>query len=78
MTNELKNLQQTHQRTVLEKNNMISSLTKKLNAMQTNKISNSRHDDEIENLNSQLLECSKQDEQLNNSLEKPAVSENKF
>lgn len=78
MTNELKKLQQDHHHAILENNNIISNLTKDFNAMQTNKISNSRNDDEIENLNSQLIQCSKQNQQLNNSLEKLAVSENKF
>lgn len=74
LTNELKKLQQEHHNTIKENNNMISNLTKELNMAQNKRLSNSNNSDEILILNSQLLECSKQNHQLNSTLKKLTVS----
>lgn len=78
LTNELKKLQQEHHRIIAENNDLISNLKKELNAAQQNKLSISNNYDHILNLNSQLIECSKQNQQLNNTLQKLTVSKNKF
>lgn len=77
LTNELKKLQQEHHKIITENNNLISNLTKELNASQKSKISSSSLN-EIMNLNSQLTECSKQNQQLNCTLQKLTVSENQL
>jgi len=78
LTNELKKLQQEHHRIISENNGLINNLKKELNSAQNNKLSVSNNYDHILNLNSQLIECSKQNEQLNNTLHRLTVSKNKF
>lgn len=78
LTNELKKLQQEHHRIISENNDLITNLKKELNVAQNNKLSNSDNYNHILNLNSQLIECSKQNEQLNNTLQRLTVSKNKF
>jgi len=74
LTNELKKLQQEHHRIIMENNNLISNLTQELNVTQNNKLSNFNNYDKILKLNNELTECSKQNQQLNNSLQKLTVS----
>ncbi|VVC33896.1 Hypothetical protein CINCED_3A019370 [Cinara cedri] len=69
LTNELKKLQQEHHRIIIENNNLISNLTKELNATQKDKSSNSNNFGEIISLSSQLMECSKQNQELNSTLQ---------
>lgn len=78
MTNELKKLQQEHHHIIVENNNLISNLTKELNATHKDKTSNSNNYGEINNLSSQLMECSKQNQKLNSTLQQLTVSVNKF
>lgn len=78
LTNELKKLQQEHHHTIMENNNSISNLTKELNATKQFKLSNSNNYDDFINLNSQLIECSKQNQHLNITLQKLTVNENIF
>lgn len=78
LTNELKKLQQEHHRIISENNDLINNLKKELNVAQNNKLSNSNNYDHILNLDSQLIECSKQNQQLNNTLQRLTVSKNKF
>lgn len=59
---------------IVENNNFISKLTKELHAAQKNKQSCSNNDnDDILNLNNQLIECSKENQLLNNTLKKLTV-----
>lgn len=76
LTNELKKLQQDHHRIIVENNNLISNFSKKLNT--TQKDSDSKNYEEIINLSNQLMECSKQNQHLNITLQHLTVSENKF
>ncbi|XP_026817802.1 protein PFC0760c-like [Rhopalosiphum maidis] len=78
LTNELKKLQQEHHRIISENNGLINNLKKELNAAQNNKLSVSNNYDHILNLNSQLIECSKQNEQLNNTLQRLTVENEKL
>lgn len=78
LTNELKKLQQEHHRIISENNDLINNLKKELNVAQNNKLSNSNNYDHILNLDSQFIECSKQNQQLNNTLQRLTVSKNKF
>lgn len=72
---EFKKLQQEHHKTIMENNNCISKLRQELHAIQKNKLSNSNNDnDDILILNNQLKECSKQNQILNNSLQKLSVT----
>lgn len=54
---------------------MISKLTKELNIMQKNKQTDSPNYDEIETLNNELIERSKQNQELNATLKKLIVSQ---
>lgn len=54
---------------------MISNLNRELSMAQKNRQSNSNNSDEISILNSQLIECSKQNNQLNSTLKKLTVRE---
>lgn len=74
LTNELKKLQQEHHRTIMENNNSISNLTKELNETKQFKLSNANNYDDFINLNSQLIECSKQNQHLNSALQKLTVN----
>lgn len=61
---------------IVENNNFISKLTKELHAAQKNKHSNSSNDndnDDILSLKNQLIECSKENQLLNNTLKKLTV-----
>ncbi|XP_060862177.1 putative leucine-rich repeat-containing protein DDB_G0290503 isoform X2 [Metopolophium dirhodum] len=78
LTNELKKLQQEHHRIISENNDLICNLKKELNAAQQNKLSISNNYDHILNLNSQLIECSKQNQQLNNTLQRLTVENEKL
>lgn len=73
LTNELKKLQQEHHRIIFENNNCINKFTKELDT-QKDKTSNSNNYEEIINLTSQLKECSKQNQQLNSTLQQLTVS----
>lgn len=53
---------------------MISNLTKELSMAKKNRLSNSNNSDEILILNNQLIECSKQNHELNSALKKLTVS----
>ncbi|KAE9538187.1 hypothetical protein AGLY_006159 [Aphis glycines] len=78
LTNELKKLQQEHHRIISENNDLINNLKKELNVAQNNKLSNSNNYDHILNLNSQLIECSKQNQQLNNTLQRLTIENEKL
>lgn len=78
LTNALKKLQQEHHNVIKENNKLIDSLTKELNAAQKNKLSSFSNYDDIVKLNNQLTECSKQNEQLNSTLQRLTVSNNTF
>lgn len=73
LRNELKKLQQEHHNIIKENNNLIANLTKELNALQKKKLSNLNDNDDIAMLNTQLIKCSKQNEQLNQTLQKLTV-----
>lgn len=58
----------------MENNNFISKLTKELHAAQKNKQSSSNNDDDdICTLTNQLINCSKENQLLNNTLKKLTV-----
>jgi hypothetical protein len=57
----------------VENNNIISNLTKELSMAQKKRLSNSNNSDEILILNNQLMECSKQNHDLNSTLKKLTV-----
>lgn len=78
LTNDLKKLQEEHHRVITENNNLIGKLTTDLNELQKNKLSNPQNYDDILNLKSQLKECFKQNQQLNNTLQNLTVSINYF
>lgn len=78
LTNELKKLQQEHHNTITENNVIIHKLTKEIKDLHKNKLSDSNNYDDIANLNSQLIECSKQNQQLNDTLQKLTVSVSYF
>lgn len=71
-------MQEEHHNVIKENNKLIDSLTKELNTAQKNKLSNFSNYDDIVKLNSQLTECSKQNEQLNSTLQRLTVSKNTF
>lgn len=59
---------------IVENNNFISKLTKELHSAQKNKrLSSNNDNDDILKLNNQLIECSKENQLLNNSLKKLTV-----
>lgn len=70
-TNELKNLRHDHQNMIIENNKLISKLTQELHDTQKRKPSNSSNNCNNETLNiiNQLVECSKQNQLLNELLQ---------
>lgn len=75
LTNELKNLRHDHQNMVIENNNLISKFTQELHDTENNKLSyNNDNFNGILNLISQLVECSIQNQLLNDELQKLKVN----
>ncbi|XP_050419886.1 putative leucine-rich repeat-containing protein DDB_G0290503 [Adelges cooleyi] len=80
LANELKQLQQVHHQTISENNRLIGNLTKDLSEtqMQNDRLCRSNSYEEVAQLNSQLIECAKQNQQLNSTLKKLTVENEKL
>lgn len=77
-TNELKKLRHDHQNMLMKNNSLISKLTQGLHDTKENKMSNNSNNqnDDILSLINQLVECSKQNQLLNDVLQKLTVNIN--
>ncbi|XP_050538610.1 putative leucine-rich repeat-containing protein DDB_G0290503 isoform X2 [Daktulosphaira vitifoliae] len=80
LSNEFKQLQQAHYKTISENSHLINDLSKELN--KTHKMNHtfqpSNSFENIIQLNNQLTQCAKQNQQLNNTIEKLTVENEKL